>query len=76
MLPVKPLHKKTDRTSYTSYRPISLLTTYSKPLDYKVMYNGLMQHMHHNNKLVPEQIHFRKDISTEQAAYKLDENAL
>jgi hypothetical protein len=54
---------------------MSLLTTFSKILE-KVMYNRLSQHMHCNNKLAPEQLDFRKCISTEDAAYKLTENVL
>jgi hypothetical protein len=59
----------------TDYRPISLLTTFSKVLE-KVMYSRLSQHMCCNNILVPEQFGFRKDISTEDATYRLTDNVL
>jgi hypothetical protein len=54
----------------TNYRPISLVTVFSKVLE-KVMYNRLSQHMHTNNVLVPERFGFRQGSSTENAAFKL-----
>jgi hypothetical protein len=60
---IRSLYKKGDKTSMSNYRPISLLTTFSKVLE-KVMYN----------RLVPEQFGFRKGISTENAAFKLTDN--
>jgi hypothetical protein len=67
---VRPLYKKGDKTNMSNYRPISLLTTFSKILD-KVMYNRLSHYLLTNNILVPEQYGFRKGISTENAAFKL-----
>jgi hypothetical protein len=66
---------KGDKTSITNYRPISLLTTFSKALE-KVMNNRLSHHMHTNNILVPEQSGFRKGVSTEDAVFKLTDNVL
>jgi hypothetical protein len=51
----------------SNYRPISLLTTFSKILE-KVMYNRLSNYLQINNILVSEQFGFRKGISTENAA--------
>jgi hypothetical protein len=65
-----PLYKKGDRTNMSNYRPISLLTTFSKVLE-KVMYNRLSHYLKTNNILVPEQFGFRKGISTENAAFKV-----
>jgi hypothetical protein len=59
----------------TNYRPILLLSTFSKVLE-KVMYSKINQHMHSNNILVPEQYGFRKGISTEDAAFKLMDSVL
>jgi hypothetical protein len=59
----------------TNYRPISLLTTFSKVLE-KIIYNSLNHHMQTNNLLVPEQFGFRKSMSTEDAAFKLTDNVL
>jgi hypothetical protein len=52
------------------YRPISLLTTFSKVLE-KVMHNRLSHYLQNNDILVPEQCGFRKGISIEDAAFKL-----
>jgi hypothetical protein len=67
--------EKGDKTNTTNYRPISLLTTFSKALE-KVMYNRLSHHMHTNNILVPEQYGFRKGVSTADTAFKLTDNVL
>jgi hypothetical protein len=53
----------------SNYRPISLLTTFSKVLE-KVMYNRLSHYLQTNNILDPEQFGFRKGISTENTAFK------
>jgi hypothetical protein len=58
-----------------NYRPFSLLTTFYKVLE-KVMYNRLSHHMQTNNILVPEQFGFRKDMSTEDAAFRLTDSVL
>jgi Notch-like protein len=67
---VKPLGKKGDKINMTNYRPISLLTVFSKVFE-KAMHSRLNQHLHANNILVPEQHGFRKSISTEDAAFRL-----
>jgi hypothetical protein len=67
---VRPLYKKGGKTHMSNYRPISLLTTFSKVLE-KVMYNRLSLYLQTNNILVPEQFGFRKGISTENATFKL-----
>jgi hypothetical protein len=59
----------------TNYKPISLLTVFSKVLE-KVMYNRLSHHMQTNNILVPEQFGFRQGKSTDNAAFKLTNNVL
>jgi hypothetical protein len=59
----------------SNYRPISLLTTFSAILE-KVMYSSLRHYLHTNNILVPEQLCFRKGISTENAAFKLTDSVL
>jgi len=59
----KPLHKKSDRTDISNFRPISLLTSFSKILE-KVIYTRLYQHMNKNNILATEQYGFRNNSST------------
>ena len=50
---VKPRYKKGDKTSMTTYRPISLLMIFSKVLE-KAMHSRLSYHLHANNILVTE----------------------
>jgi hypothetical protein len=71
----RPLYKKGDKSSMSNYRPISLLTTFSKVLG-KVMHNSLSHYLQTNNILVPDQFGFRKEISTENAAFKLTDSVL
>jgi hypothetical protein len=51
---VKPLCKKGDKTSITNYRPISLLTIFSKVLK-KAMHSRFSQRLCTNNIPVTEQ---------------------
>jgi hypothetical protein len=54
----------------SNYRPISLLTSFSKIFE-KVMYEKLYQHLIDNNILVNEQFGFRTYSSTDKATCKL-----
>jgi hypothetical protein len=67
---VKPLFKKGDRSCIANYRPISLLSSFSKVLE-KVMYNRLLTHLCKYSILAKEQFGFRSDSSTKQALFKL-----
>jgi hypothetical protein len=58
-----------------NYRPVLLLTTFSKLLD-KVMHSRLSHYLQTNNTLFPELFGFRKGISTENAAFKLIDSVL
>jgi hypothetical protein len=58
---IKPLYKKGDKVDNTNYRPISMLTVFSKILE-NVMHHRLSQHLHVDNILVQEQFGFRKKI--------------
>ena len=60
-----PLHKKGNRMDITNFRPISLLTSFSKILE-KVIYARLYQHIDQNNILATEQFGFRNNSSTEK----------
>jgi len=55
---VKPLHKKGVTTDFSNYRPISLLTSFSKIIE-KIIYNRLYSYLIDNNILVNEQFGFR-----------------
>jgi len=72
---VNPVYKKGDKTSPANYRPISLLTAFSKVLE-KVLYNRLIGFLDNNNLLNPQQFRFRKKLSTDDAIYKLTHEIL
>jgi hypothetical protein len=67
---IKPFYKEGDRTNITNFRPVSLLTSFSKVLE-KVIYTRLYQHIIQNDTLATEQYGFRNNTSTEKAFYKL-----
>jgi hypothetical protein len=67
---LSPLFKKGDKKDMTNYRPISLLTSFSKVFE-KIMYEKLFQHIDINNSLVEEQFGFRSSASTSTASYRL-----
>jgi hypothetical protein len=49
-----------------NYRPISLLTSFSKVLE-KALYNRLIKYLYNNNLLVANQFGFRKGLATDDA---------
>lgn len=65
---VKPLFKKDDRCSMKFYRPIALVTIFSKIFE-KVIYNALESHLNKYNILTDEQMGFRKHKSIDMAIY-------
>jgi hypothetical protein len=67
---VKSLLTKGDRENMANYRPVSLLTSFSKVFE-KIIYERLLQHINVNNNLVEEQFGFRPATSTDKAAYRL-----
>jgi hypothetical protein len=67
---INPLHKKGDTTDINNFRPISLLTSFSKILE-KVIYTRLYQHIHQNNTLATDQYGFRNNSSTKKSSFKL-----
>ena len=64
------MFKKGDRENLANYRPISLLTSFSKVFE-KVIYRRILTHVTNNNILVNEQFGFRSKLSTEKATYNL-----
>jgi len=72
---IVPLFKKGDKDKLTNYRPISLLTAFSK-IFAKVIYKRLDNHIISNNILTKEQYGFRSNASTEKAIYQLSNNIL
>jgi hypothetical protein len=67
---IKPLLRKGDKSNISNYRPISLLTSFSKVLE-KAMNIQLLEHLNKNDILVEEQFGFRTKASADMAIYKL-----
>jgi len=67
---VKPLFKKGDKTKLCNYKPISILSSFSKVLE-KVLYKQLQDRLNKHSILAQEQFGFRSDSSTNKAIYKL-----
>ena len=72
---VFPLFKKGDKTEMSDYRPVSLLTSFSKIFE-KVIYNRLLQHTKENNIIVTDQYGFKNNSWTELAVFKLTNQIL
>ena len=67
---IKPLLKKGDNLNISNYRPISILTSFSKVLE-KVVFTQLYEHCSKLNILVDEQFGFRNKLATTDAIFKL-----
>jgi len=72
---VYPIFKKGNKTEMSDYRPVSLLTSFSKIFE-KVIYNRLLQHTKENNIIVMDQYGFKNNSSTELAIFKLTKQIL
>ena len=72
---VRPLYKTGDKTEFSNYRPISLLTSFSKIIE-KIIFKRLYNYLNDNNILVDHQYGFRKKLSTETTIYTLLNNVL
>jgi hypothetical protein len=72
---IKPIYKNGDKNLISNYRPISLLTSFSKIFE-RVIYTRLCQHLSNNNILVNEQCGFRINSSTDKAIYILLDHVL
>ena len=67
---VKPLFKSGEASSFSNYRPISLLPSFSKIFEY-VIFKQLYSYMDDNRLFSLEQYGFRTGHSTELAALHL-----
>jgi hypothetical protein len=65
-----PLHKKGERSNIANYRPISLLTSFSKIFE-KIIFTRLTRHFNDNHILAKEQFGFKNESSTDSASFKL-----
>lgn len=70
---VLPLHKDGDKHLFSNYRPISLLSQFSKILE-KLFVKRLDNYIELNNILTEQQFGFRADRSTTMAVINLVEN--
>jgi len=67
---IKPLHKNDDRCEVSYYRPVSLLTSFSKIFEI-VMHRMILKYLTNYNILSTEQYGFRLGLRTDNATYKL-----
>ena len=67
---VKPLFKKGDKSEFSNYRPISLLTSFSKIIE-KIIHKRLYRHLNENKLLAKERFGFREKSSTDTPTYAL-----
>ena len=67
---VFPIYKSGDKKCISNYRPISVLSFFSKVFE-KVMYNHLIDFIDDNNILSKHQFGFRKNHSTNHAVIAL-----
>jgi len=70
---ISPVFKKGDRQSVQNYRPIAVLSVFSKILE-KIMYNRLYSFLNKFNILSDKQNGFRNNKSTTTACHTLIEN--
>jgi hypothetical protein len=72
---INPVFKNGDKSDMDNYRPITLLTSFSKIFE-KVIYKRIYQHVISNNILASEQHWFRNNSSVETETFHLLNNAL
>jgi hypothetical protein len=65
-----PVHKKGSHSESNNYRPIALLSVFSKILE-KLLYSRITNYLCHHNLLQPSQHGFIKGKSTMSAAFQL-----
>jgi len=72
---IRPLFKKGNKNYMSNYRPISILTSFSKIFE-KVMQTRTVKHMTDHNILSKEQYGFRTKLKTDNATYQLTNKIL
>jgi hypothetical protein len=65
---VSPIFKKGDKAEISNYRPVCLLTSFSKVTE-KIIFRRLYSYLNENNALVSELCGFRENLSTETAIH-------
>ena len=69
---IKPLFNCGDRKILSNYRPISMLTNFSKIFE-KIIKTRLISYLENNNLLSKNQFGFRPGLSTENALYNVSQ---
>ena len=72
---VTPIYKADDKSDLSNFRPISVLSCFSKILE-RIMYNRLYQYLTENKILYPKQFGFQTAHSTEHAIVQLVDQIL
>ena len=72
---VIPVYKKNDPNQFTNYRPISLLSSFSKILE-RTVHNRVFNFLQNKNLLNKSQYGFRTNHSTEQAIIEIQNNII
>ena len=72
---VTSIYKAVDKSGLSNYRPISVLSCFSKFLE-RIMYNHLHQYLTENKILYPQQFGFQTGHSTEHAIVHLVDQIL
>ena len=72
MAKVTPLHKKECKLNFLNYRPISLLSVFSKLFE-KVIYTQIYTYLVKNNLIYERQFGFRSNYSTNHALLSITE---
>ena len=70
---IKPLYKSSDSTSFTNYRPISVLPILSKVFEL-IVHQQLYKYLEENKLLTNFQFGYRKNRSTQQAVTLLSDH--
>ena len=69
---VTPLHKKESKLNFLNYRPISLLSVFSKIYE-KLIYIRIYSYLTKNNLIYDKQFGFRNNYSTNHALLSITE---
>jgi hypothetical protein len=72
---IKTSNMKGDNTEPSNYRPLSMLSSCSKPLE-KALYLRLVEHINIYNKIIRQKFGFRKILATEDAIFNLTHEVL
>ena len=70
---VTPLHKKESKLDFLNYRPISLLSVFSKIYE-KLIYTRIYSYLVKNNLIYEKQFGFRSNYSTNHAILSITEH--